>query len=960
MAKNETVWGIDVGSASLKALRCRKGTEPGTLEVLQCEYIEHSKIMTQPGADPNEILAESLKLFLSRNNVKGEKIAISVSGQNALWRYQPLPPIDPKKVNDLIKYEVKQWLPFDLQDVIWDYRQVGGTMEGGVALDLRIFMYAMKRDIAKRTLERYAEAGVDVDCIQGAQVALYNAFVNDMHDYDALLERDPSELFEYDVILNVGTDASEIVVTNGVDVWLRNIAVGGNMFTKALTKALKLTFSNAEHIKRNAATAQDPKAVVLAMKPVFNDMLTEIERSIKYYKSLNKNAKIRRVYALGNAMKLPGLRQFLSKSLGLDVVVPTAYRKLQGAEALANPEFRNNSTSFGVAYGLALQLLGEAPLSINLVPRDVVQTRLINRKKPWALAAASLLMAGMTWQYFNATSMYSVVENPAINTAYSAAQKVSKESKDLISKADSAASTFKAVDKIGQNLTGGVEGRITWMELLKAINVAIPSEAPDKAALSEGVSALKIDAITRQNRVYVNNVEVQEIEELGDWFELVRRWYYIDAEEAKAFSIDAEGNELTPPADAASADEEGTSSTKTAEYVPEYTLEEMFPFQPQPEKESSSSSKSKSSSSKSSSSKSSSSSSKSSSSKSSSSKSSSSKSSSSKSSAKSGSATAALETTALNDITESVDARLELIPAPYGPGRIVQLTGYHYHNPDDANDPARGPEYLRRTILSNLKHGAVELPISLERQRADESGVETVTFKDMGIYYPVLVNPGVIDDKFRLLDPQAAAEARKKLLESMIKQSGAAGGMRGGMNGGGMGAGMAGGGMGAGMTGGGMAGGGMGAGMTGGGMGASGGRGGMGGDSMNNQIANALGSDKILNLRRYDFTIQFVWIETKPTTRDERRKAAEEAAKAAEEAESGASTDDEDTTETTEAPATEPAPTETTKAPATEPAPTDTTEAPAAEPAPTETTEAPATEPAPTDTTEEAPAEPAA
>ncbi|MBR2003083.1 MAG: pilus assembly protein PilM, partial [Thermoguttaceae bacterium] len=749
-------------------------------------------------------------------------------------------------------------------------------------------------DIAKRTLERYAESGIEVDCIQGAQVALYNAFVNDMHDYDALLERDPNELFEYDVILNVGTDASEIVVTNGVDVWLRNIAVGGNMFTKALTKALKLTFSNAEHIKRNAATAPDPKAVVLAMKPVFNDMLTEIERSIKYYKSLNKNAKIRRVYALGNAMKLPGLRQFLSKSLGLDVVVPTAYRKLQGAEVLANPEFKNNSTSFGVAYGLALQLLGEAPLGINLVPRDVVQTRLINKKKPWALAAASLLMAGMTWQYFDSTMKFSVVENPAINSAYSEAQAVSKKSKDLISKADSAASTFKAVDKIGQNLTGGVEGRITWMELLKAINVAIPSEAPDKAALSEGVSALKIDAITRQNRVYVDNVEVQEIEELGDWFEQVRRWYYIDAEEAKAFAIDAEGNELTPPADAASADDEtasSSSSTKTAEYVPEYTLEEMFPFQPQPEKESSSSSKSKSSSSKSSSS-----SSKSSSSKSSSSKSSSSKSSSSKSSksSKSGSASAGLETTALNEITESVDARLELIPAPYGPGRIVQLTGYHYHNPDDANDPARGPEYLRRTILSNLKHGAVDLPISLERQRADESGVETVSFKDLGIYYPVLVNPGVIDDKFRLLDPQAAAEARKKLLESMIKQSGGAGGMRGGMNGGmGGGAAMSGG-MGGGAT--------MGGGMGGPSSGAS--SGGMGGDGMNNRIANALGSDKVLNLRRFDFTIQFVWIETKPTTRDERRKAAEEAAKAAAEAEAGASTDDEETTATeTTAPA---------------------------------------------------------
>ena len=30
---------------------------------------------------------------------------------------------------------------------------------------------------------------------------------------------------------------------------------------------------------------------------------------------------------------------------------------------------------------------------------------------------------------------------------------------------------------------------------------------------------------------------------------------------------------------------------------------------------------------------------------------------------------------------------MALIPGPTGPGRIVQLSGYHYHNPNDVNDP---------------------------------------------------------------------------------------------------------------------------------------------------------------------------------------------------------------------------------------------------------------------------------
>ena len=533
MAKNQTVWGIDVGNTSLKALRCRKGEEPGTLEVLQFDYIEHSKIMSQPGADANEILAESLKLFLSRNDVRGEKVAVSVSGQNALWRFQPLPPIDPKKVPDLIKYEVKQWLPFDLQDVIWDYREVGGTIEGGLALDLHIFMYAMKKDVGKRMLERYAASGLDVDCVQGAQVALYNAFVHDMYDYDALLEQDINTMNDFDVVLNVGTDASEIVITNGVTVWLRNIPVGGNLFTKALTKQMKMTFSNAEHLKRNTNTAQDPKAVVLAMKPVFNDMLTEIDRSIKFYQSLNKKANIRRIYALGNAMKLPGLRQFLSKSLGIDVVVPSQFAKLRGEEVLSNNVFKSNLSSFSVAYGLALQLLNEAPLNINLVPRDLVQQRLIDRKKPWALAAASLVGLGLTAQYFATTNTYNVVQNPALDSAQKQAESVASKSKDLIAKATAAVTEFKKFDDIGRNLTSGVEGRLTWMELLKAINAAIPADAPNKEILSDGVSAIKKSAIQHQNRVYINNIEVQDISELSEWFDLVRRWYYIDDVEAE-------------------------------------------------------------------------------------------------------------------------------------------------------------------------------------------------------------------------------------------------------------------------------------------------------------------------------------------------------------------------------------------------------------------------------------------
>ena len=124
----------------------------------------------------------------------------------------------------------------------------------------------------------------------------------------------------------MGTDATDLVITNGFRVWQRSIPIGGSHFTKALTRELKLTFAKAEHLKRNATAAADPKAVFQAMKPTFSDLLTELQRSIGYFSNLDRAAKIGRVVALGNAMKLPGPAPLSVAESGLrhreDRVVP--------------------------------------------------------------------------------------------------------------------------------------------------------------------------------------------------------------------------------------------------------------------------------------------------------------------------------------------------------------------------------------------------------------------------------------------------------------------------------------------------------------------------------------------------------------------------------------------------------------------------------------------------------------
>jgi type IV pilus assembly protein PilM len=439
-------------------MRCRGHDDSDKVTVEAFDYIEYPKILTQPDANPVELISDALKQFLSRNEVHNDRVAVSVSGQSGLARFIKLPPVEAKKIPDIVRYEARQQIPFDLNDVIWDFQRMGGgSEESGFVLETEIGLFAMKRDAVFRALEPFVKAGIEVDIVQLAPLALYNYVVFDMlQDLPSPEAYDPDDPPESIVLVSLGTDSTDLVVTNGFKVWQRSVPLGGSHFTKALTKEMKLTFAKAEHLKRNATTAQDPKAVFQAMRPVFNDLQTELQRSLGFFTNLDRTAKIGRVVAMGNAFKLPGLRRYLAQSLGFEIERVETFRGLVGPEVLATPAFKDNILSFGVCYGLCLQALGRAGLRTNLLPKEITMDRLIRRKKPWAVVAAALVMLACTISFAAHAMQFSTVKdslwNSRENPLESKAKDVDNQSKTLITDEDAALKKFKETKEHGDHL----------------------------------------------------------------------------------------------------------------------------------------------------------------------------------------------------------------------------------------------------------------------------------------------------------------------------------------------------------------------------------------------------------------------------------------------------------------------------------------------------------------------------
>ena len=121
-----------------------------------------------------------MQQFLSRNEVHSDSVAISVPGQAGLSRFFKPPPVEARTLPDIVKYEVKQQIPFPIEEVVWDWQQLGGSIVDGRTVDAEVGLFAMKREAVYRALQPFENADIDVDVVQLSPLAIFNVVIHDL------------------------------------------------------------------------------------------------------------------------------------------------------------------------------------------------------------------------------------------------------------------------------------------------------------------------------------------------------------------------------------------------------------------------------------------------------------------------------------------------------------------------------------------------------------------------------------------------------------------------------------------------------------------------------------------------------------------------------------------------------------------------------------------------------------
>ena len=473
------VWGLDIGDYALKCVKmARQGSGLVVQDFIHTRYTDLVP-EGQTAQRKEELIFQALMRFFQPQDRQNAPFLASIPSQNVFSRFVGLPPVDRRRVPEIVRFEARQQIPFDLSEVIWDYQLVRPDFMPGEEIEIGLF--AVKREVIASFLGQFVMAQDQLEAVQIAPLALYN-----------FVRRD-GQSAKPTVVIDIGAQSTDLLIVEDTKFWLRNLPIAGNSFNAILAKKFNISPEEAEDVKQNMRQSEHRRKLYEALQPVLKDLVAEIQRSIGYYKSLARDVKFEEVLLMGEGFRLYGLQRFLSDQLQYRVRPLGELREIAyGAGDDREEEFRQRLPSLAVAMGLAVQGLRQGEASVDLLPEEFTLRRELKKKRPAAVAVVLLVWAAVALMFLGqrmaigrverieieraavtpeGKRVLQVVDRKHIDRVIAEAKKLSQEFRGAASKVSSKQGTLANFKNLGQL-------RDYWAQAISGLIDAIPQDKP--------------------------------------------------------------------------------------------------------------------------------------------------------------------------------------------------------------------------------------------------------------------------------------------------------------------------------------------------------------------------------------------------------------------------------------------------------------------------------------------------
>jgi type IV pilus assembly protein PilM len=350
--KTKSIVGLDIGSASVKVVEC--AVKKGGVELAAAGVAALPPEAIVQGAFLNSgAIVDAIREAVDSAGIKAKHVATAVSGHSVIVKKISLPAMSREELDESIRWEAEQYIPFDINEVNLDFQILDGTEVEG---QMDVLLVAAKKDLIDDYVHVIADAGLQPAVVDVAAFAVENAF-------EANYDVDPSEVV---ALVNIGSQVVNInIVADGAPAFTRDISTGGSIYTEEIQKALAVSWEEAERMKIGGVSAEDsqevvPQEVEEAMRSVTDTMVGEISRSLDFFAATAAESRIARVYLSGGGSKVSGLEAAFQGKTNLPVERLDPLARVTPSSRLDAAFLEETGPSLSVGMGLALRRMNDS------------------------------------------------------------------------------------------------------------------------------------------------------------------------------------------------------------------------------------------------------------------------------------------------------------------------------------------------------------------------------------------------------------------------------------------------------------------------------------------------------------------------------------------------------------------------------------------------------------------------
>ncbi|MDQ5972478.1 MAG: Type pilus assembly protein PilM [Patescibacteria group bacterium] len=332
-------FGLDLGTTAIRLVQLR-GSGPARQLIKYAHTPLDSNIAVSDSNADQQKVVQVLKDLLNQAKVTTHNVAVGIPSQKVFTTVVDIDRLSPSELAKTIRFQADSLIPTPLAESKIDWAVIGDSPKDKTKVE--VLLTSVSNDFVEKRLDMLESIGLNVIAFEPDNLALARALV-------APATATPQ------MVVDVGFKTTDLVVTmNDAPRLTRSIPTGTEAVIRSAMQNLNIEQKQAEQFVYKFGLSKD-KLEGQVYKAIINTvdlLVTEIEKSIKFFQTRYPENKLERIIVTGGASTLPEFPSYIANKFGISVEIGNAWRNTN-FPADRQSELMTISNSFGVAVGLA-------------------------------------------------------------------------------------------------------------------------------------------------------------------------------------------------------------------------------------------------------------------------------------------------------------------------------------------------------------------------------------------------------------------------------------------------------------------------------------------------------------------------------------------------------------------------------------------------------------------------------